>query len=173
MKYSFLLLLALIVITSCSRKSEEDLLKDANVAIEQKNFEPGVQSLQQLIDEYPKGAHAERAQLLIANLYQNNIKDFEKAVAAYDRFFQLFPGSKDAPNALFLKAFILNNELQQYDRAKIAYQSFLEKYPDHDLAASARFEMENLGKSPDDLLKTEVAEGEKTPPAGAKKPAAK
>jgi hypothetical protein len=58
---------------------------------------------------------------------------------------------------LFLSGFIYNNDLRQLDSAKIVYETFLKKYPDHELAASARFELETLGKDPSQTLNPQTA----------------
>jgi TolA-binding protein len=79
-----------------------------------------------------------------------------KAVNAYRVFYAQFPNSKEAPTALFLMGFIYNNELHNIDSARAAYKTFLEKYPGHDLAASAKFEMETLGKDPTTMLHEEI-----------------
>ncbi|WP_268761450.1 tetratricopeptide repeat protein [Candidatus Chrysopegis kryptomonas] len=48
--------------------------------------------------------------------------------------------------------FIHANELNDYKKAKIYYQKFIEKYPNSELATSAKFELENLGKEPEKII---------------------
>jgi outer membrane protein assembly factor BamD (BamD/ComL family) len=54
--------------------------------------------------------------------------------------------------ALFQIGFIYNNKLGNVDSARIAYEQFLAKFPQHELAPYAKFELDNLGKSPDTIL---------------------
>ena len=56
------------------------------------------------------------------------------------------------------------------DSARRVYQIFLEKYPSHELATSARFELETLGKDPSSLLRIDtVAAGDAGSPPPARK----
>ena len=53
---------------------------------------------------------------------------------------------------LFMAGFILANDLQDFDSAKETYELYLEKYPNGQLADDARVELENLGKTPEEIL---------------------
>ncbi len=81
------------------------------------------------------------------------LKTNNKALNIYDWLIESYPNYKKTPSALFIKAFILENEMNNIELAKAAYELFLEKYPDNDFADDARFSLENLGKSPEDVLK--------------------
>ena len=53
---------------------------------------------------------------------------------------------------MFVIGFIYNNNLQMLDSARAAYLAFLQRFPNHDLSASAKFELENLGRTPDAII---------------------
>jgi outer membrane protein assembly factor BamD (BamD/ComL family) len=152
MKGLWLSLGILLLFSSCSRKTEEELLKDAQTARDQKNYQLAIESYQELADHYPNSKNAEPSQLAIAAVYNNEMHDFGKAADAYYKFYTMFPSSKDAPSALFLTGFLLSNELHRYDSAKTMYETFLQKYPDHELVASVKFELNTLGKNPEQFL---------------------
>jgi TolA-binding protein len=153
----FLLYLSVIFLfSSCSKKTEEQYLQEAKNARDQKNYQLAIENYQQLADHYKSSESAEKAQLAIAAVYNNEMHDFEKAATAYQKFYSMYPGSKDAPSALFLAGFLLSNELHKYDSAKIMYEMFLQKFPDHELAASAKFELSTLGKDPGQFISPEV-----------------
>ncbi|MFI5251054.1 MAG: outer membrane protein assembly factor BamD [Bacteroidota bacterium] len=156
MKYFWLILCVIVVFSSCSRKTEEQLYTEAQTAEGQKDFQTAIDRYQEIVSRFNTGKHAEEAQYRIALIYNNDIHDANKAVAAYRTFFYQFPTSKDAPSALFLIGFLYNNELHNIDSARIAYQTFLGKYPEHELAKSAQFELENLGKDPTAVLHNEI-----------------
>jgi outer membrane assembly lipoprotein YfiO len=156
MKSLFFVIGILVLFSSCSRKSEEELLKEAKAAQEQKNYQLAIESYQQLIDRNPNGKYAEQAQLTIATIYNNEMHDFEKAVNAYQKFYSMYPTSKDAPSALFLSGFLLNNELHKLDNARAVYEMFLQKFPDHELSNSAKFELNTLGKDPSQYIQQDV-----------------
>lgn len=81
------------------------------------------------------------------------LKTTNKALSIYDWLIEKYPNYSKTPSALFIKAFTLENELGNDELAKQAYQQFLDKYPDNDFADDARFSLENIGKSPDEVLK--------------------
>ena len=81
------------------------------------------------------------------------LREANKAVALYKIVNEDFPEYEKSPLALFLQGFIYENDLGDYANAKVIYESFLEKYPDHEMAKDAKFSLQNLGKSPEELLK--------------------
>jgi TolA-binding protein len=54
--------------------------------------------------------------------------------------------------AMFLSAYTLENNIQDYTAAKARYEQFLVKYPKGELADDAKFSMEHMGESADELL---------------------
>ena len=74
---------------------------------------------------------------------------YAEAVTGYEKLIQVHPRGKYAPQAQFMVGFICANELKDLGKAEKAYKSFLEKYAaqsDSGMVASARWELENLGK---------------------------
>ena len=72
-----------------------------------------------------------------------------------------YPKSEQAPQSLFMAGFIYANELKNYDEAIKTYKLFLEKYPDNQLASSAKDELDNMGLTPEEILKKKIATSEK------------
>ncbi|MCS6916520.1 MAG: tetratricopeptide repeat protein [Chitinophagales bacterium] len=89
----------------------------------------------------------------LALVVQRQKKSVE-AVELLRRVYSLYPSSPSAHKALFLEGFILANELSDTAGARKAYQHFLDQYGqwDEQLTQNARFELEHLGKSPEQLL---------------------
>ncbi len=81
------------------------------------------------------------------------LKTYDKALSIYDKLITDYPDYQKTPSALFIKAFTLENELGRMEEAKEAYELFLERYPNNDFADDAQFSLENLGKSPEEVLK--------------------
>ena len=67
---------------------------------------------------------------------------------------------------MFLVGYLYNNELHNTDSAAAAYRRFLERFPQHEMATSAQYELQTLGKSPEELLPQD-RETESPPPAAA------
>lgn len=165
MKYPFPLLVFffLALPLGCSRPSPEEYLGKATVAINEKNFNVAIEEYEKLIADHPRSPQAEEAMIRIARIQADELKDYPRAIASYKRYLEAYPEGKQAPIALFLSAYLYHNELNDLGNAKAMYEQFLVKYPDHEMAVSAKFELENLGKKPEELLpvrqleKTQVA----------------
>lgn len=172
MKLSYVSLIITLILVSCAKKTEVELLKAGQAAEQGKNFKLAIDCYQELTDRFPSAASAESCQTRVAVIYNNELHDAGNAVAAYKKVYARFPLSKNAPAALFLCGFLWSNELHNTDSAKVVYETFLQKYPDHELAASAKFELETLGKSPDQLIQPEKISGDDQKPQSTEKPAA-
>ncbi|MBA4311971.1 MAG: hypothetical protein C0417_05015 [Chlorobiaceae bacterium] len=143
-----IIMVVLMTLVSCSKKSDSNLFEEGKIAEEKKDFQTAAQMYNEAVDRFQTTAYAESSLLRLSFMYNNDLKDSRKAIESYQLFTTLFPNSKHTPTMLFLSGFIYNNELHLLDSAKIAYETFLQKYPDHELAASAHFELETLGKDP-------------------------
>lgn len=71
----------------------------------------------------------------------------------FDKILKNYPDYSKTPQSLFLKAYIYENFFKDLNKAKIIYTSFIEKYPDNDFADDAQASLNNLGKSPEELIK--------------------
>ncbi len=79
---------------------------------------------------------------------------YEDAVVKYEQLVELHSKDKFAPQSQFMIGFIYANELDDLDKAKVAYETFLANYAansDSGMVASARWELENLGKDIDEI----------------------
>lgn len=155
MKYAFLLLL-LISLAGCSRKSPDQLMADARQAEERKDFPAAINSYSELVTAHQDSPQAEEAQYHIALIYNNEMHDVQKAIDAYRNLYVKFPNSTHAPSALFLTGFLYNNELHRVDSAKAIYETFVKLYPSNELASSAQFELNTLGQDADDVLHKDI-----------------
>jgi len=82
-----------------------------------------------------------------------NLIDPSRAIELYDKILVAYPDFRKAPQCLFLKAFVYENSLNDLVNAEKYYREFLEQYPDDDFADDAAISLENLGKSPEELIK--------------------
>ena len=80
-------------------------------------------------------------------------QQFTRALYLYEWFEQAYPQSNKAGQALFMRAFILDNDLKRFDDAKTLYLAFLDKYPGDDFADDAKVLLDNLGKTPEEVIK--------------------
>ena len=83
-----------------------------------------------------------------------NLNNPKQSLDLYNQIIYQYPEYKKAPECLFLMGYIYENYMQELGKAKEIYESFLQKYPDHDFADDARVSIENLGKSPEELIRS-------------------
>ena len=81
------------------------------------------------------------------------IKDGKRAEKLWLAALQKYPNHAKASKAMFMLAFCYENTLFDQVNAAKYYNAFLQKYPTDKLALSAQASLQNLGKSPDELVK--------------------
>jgi len=158
MKSILVLLTAAIMLIGCSK--QQDYLKSAEENLKNNKIQEAVSDYESFVEENPTSEKAPEALTKLASIYQNKLiknlsakESLEKSVQIYRRVYDEYPNSTQAPTSLFMSAFILANELQRYHPAEATYKLFLQKYPNHELANSAREELNNLGLTPEEILK--------------------
>lgn len=63
-----------------------------------------------------------------------------------------YPDFKNMGNVIFMIGFIYENIEKDYESSRQYYQRFLEKYPEHPLSNDTRILIENLGKTPEQMV---------------------
>ncbi len=160
MKKLSLIFIITILLLSCSKTSDQDYLTQAEKSLKENNVDQAIKNIEALLNDYPESELAPKALSRLASIYQNqmvkNIKSkesFDRSQKYFMQVFEKYPNSEEAPKSLFLCGFILANNLNNYDEATSHYKLFLEKYPSHQLAAAAQEELDNMGLSPEEILK--------------------
>ena len=82
----------------------------------------------------------------------NNLHKPVEAIELLGRVQEYKTYSK-VPLALFLQGFIAETELNDLEHAKQYYETFLHKYPHHQLSNDVQASLNNLGKSPEELIR--------------------
>lgn len=91
--------------------------------------------------------------LLKAAGLAKTIEQPQKAIELYSKITEKMPQHPKAPTAFFMIGFVYANDLRDLEKGKAAYELFLQKFPDDEMAESARGELRNLGKTPEEVLK--------------------
>lgn len=91
---------------------------------------------------------------------QYNKENFEEALNNFKLLIKYYPEGELAAKSIFMIGFINANHVNDLEEAKKYYTQFIEKYPDHELVDSARYELDTLGKSIDELPIFEKIEGD-------------
>jgi len=79
---------------------------------------------------------------------------FEDAVKTYRDIARNYPTTKQGANSQFMVGYIYANHIKDYEQAKIELNRFIEKYSttaDSGLVEGAKFELQYLGKSIDEI----------------------
>jgi TolA-binding protein len=158
----------ILLLAGCSdKKTAGELLTEGEKFTSEENLPEAVLSYETIIKDYPDDVLAPEATVRVATIYQNklvkNISENEsllKSVELFKSIYEKYPGSQQAPMGLFMAGFVQANELHDYDRATETYNTFLKVFPDHELAASAKEELDNMGLTPEEILQKNLARQE-------------
>ncbi|CAN5606669.1 hypothetical protein BH11BAC2_BH11BAC2_15300 [soil metagenome] len=77
---------------------------------------------------------------------------FKKAIEYYGRI-QRYPNYRKSPEALFLQGFVSETGLADTSSARQFYEKFLKLYPKHEMVKDAKASLDNMGKTPEELIR--------------------
>jgi tetratricopeptide (TPR) repeat protein len=150
-----LLSFILLFLISCNSLTDEELWIKIERAKANENWDSTLQVSQRIIRDFPQGHYCGWARFAIAESYRFKNQPRE-ALDNYKLFYEQYPEMQPSALSLFLTGYIYNNNLQMFDSAKIFYKEFLTKFPNHDLATTVKFELESMGKSPEETLNDRI-----------------
>ena len=78
-----------------------------------------------------------------------------RSIALYQTLYENFPEKRST--ALFLQGFVFENEVHNLDNAQLKYHQFLKEFPNDQLANDVRLSLQNLGKTPEQLVQEFIA----------------
>lgn len=155
-----ILFLMLIFLISCSSKNENELFEEIKVHNEKGEYDLLIEKVNVMREDFKSSEKTLEAMELLGNLYVNNFieprNETENTKKAIDLFIEMnknFPDNKKGKHYLFMAAFLSSEKLKDLEQARKLYTEFINKYPDDELTSSAKYELDNLGKSPDEILK--------------------
>lgn len=76
----------------------------------------------------------------------------ESAFAVYNTIYEDYSNYKNHSDALFMMAFIFENNLNNIPAAELNYQKYLNEFPNGDFANDAQFSLDNMSKTPEELM---------------------
>ncbi len=151
-----------VVITSCTPSREKSVLKIQD--LEKRLFAPEAVSFDKakadslmtlyvtFVKDNPKDSLSPDYLFKAAGIAMNS-GEGSKALNWYNQFLKDYPEHANAAMSLFFKAFVYENLLRNLDYAKESYLLFIEKYPQDEFNDDARIALQNLGKSPDQMIR--------------------
>ena len=159
--FSVSFIILLFIILGCSGvEKDQKLNQQIDKLIAEKSFDKALEKCKELLKEYPASPFAMKARLEIGKFYHSKAisgisaeNQYRLAVDTYLEVYNNYPDSSDTPKALFYAGFLLANELKMYDSAKVIYEKFVKVYPDNELSEHVKYELQNIGLTPDQILK--------------------
>ncbi len=103
------------------------------------------------VSSFPKDSLSADYLFKAADLYRAK-HEFDKAIATFDRVAKDYPDYEKVPQTVFLQGFIYENDLKDLPKAKERYEYFIQQYPQHQLARDVQFSLNNLGKTPEQII---------------------
>ena len=166
MKIQNLLLISILTISvgvvSCTSKKQkiaDEILKEEQGLYSDSSMTPDplkaknvIQLYASFADQFPEDTMSANY-LFKAGDISSKINEIDQAIQFFNKLLQKYPDNRNAPFALFLQGFIYENQAGNPAKAKPYYEEFLKKYPDHPIAGDVTFSLENLGKSPEELIR--------------------
>ena len=147
----FFIPLFLLLLSSCGDVTDEELWIKIEQAKANENWDSTLQVSQRIIRDFPQGRYAAWARFALAESYRFKNQPRE-ALDNYKLFHEQYSEMQPVALSLFLTGYIYNNNLQMLDSAKYYYEKFLVQFPNHDLTPTVKYELESLGKTPQDAL---------------------
>ena len=169
----FLVLVVMITVTSCNEpgkkrvtekvltkaellskieQNEKKLFGDTLVTVNHKSALVLVDEYQQFASRFPDDTSAAEY-LFKASDISMNMNMPQQTVAIFNKLIENYPDFDKIPTCYFLRAFVYDDQLKDYKSAEKYYREFLEKYPKNVFADDAQMLLNNLGKSPEELIK--------------------
>lgn len=113
-----------------------------------------------------------RVALVPGRTPQDFFKEAQAAITPKDRIelyrgvIRRFPADSVAVQARFMIGFTYAEDLGDYEAARTAFEEFLKLYPNSELAASARWMVENMDKPPPEMQDDDVSDDKAMPTPG-------
>ena len=161
MKKLLLSIFVVLMMLSCGEKISVKEVKKLESKVLAEGAKPTKEEVIQLVDAY----------ILFAEQNPNDVQspDFlfkaldiavgvnaegpEKAVKIADVLIEKYPDFEMTPMAMYLKGFVYENIVGDLQNAEMTYRQFIEKYPESPMVEDVKATIENLGLSPEELIR--------------------
>ncbi len=154
-----LIVMFIITVMSCTSKHDkltseirhlEETVRSQAIPDKQSGAEL-VNKYLEFADSFPEDSLAPTVLFNAARL-SLAMNDTEQTMTILDRIIEQFNNSKPVADAYVLKGFIYETVYQDYASAREWYELFLKEFPSHHMCEDVRFSLNNLGKTPEELI---------------------
>jgi len=152
-------ILALVLVLGCGKTlPEQEWKAEIEKYEKEKSFDLAIASIEGFVEHYKESQYRPIFLKKLALLHATTRKDFKRAIMVYRQIIAEVNDANLVAQAQFMAGYIYANEIRDFDSAKVEYNAFLKAYPKHELVASVKWELENLGK---DISEFDIAPDEK------------
>jgi len=151
----------ILVLFACSTKDDSvdminqleiDLYSNTEKAFDPEIAENLVTQYEQFVESNPNDSLAASYLFKGAELAMS-MSSSEKSIELYNRVYKEYPDYAKAATAVFLIGFVNETQIKNLAEAQKHYRKFIADYPNHNLIDDAKFSLDNLGKSDEDIIK--------------------
>ena len=82
-----------------------------------------------------------------------NAEGPQKAIDIANILIERYPDFEMTPMAMFIKGFVYENMIGDLRNAEMTYRQFIEKYPNNPMVEDVKSTLENLGLTPEELIR--------------------
>ena len=155
-------LLILLVIVSCTDMKVKDL-EDIN-AMEKNLFDsltltPNIAKADSLVNaylafakKYPQDSNTVNFLFKAAEI-KSNIGNPAESITILEGIINNYGDHKLIPTVMHYEGFLYEERIQDTAKAHEVYQKLIDKYPNSELAESAKACIQNLGKTPEEIIR--------------------
>ena len=133
-------------------KLEKELYADSIKGINQAVAEEAINAYIDFANKYPDDEKAPEY-LFRAGEVSMGIMKSTNALQYFQKICNDYPEHEKTPVCLFLQGFVYETQLNNKVMAQKTYSGFIEKYPNHTLTDDAKFSLDNIGKSDEEIIK--------------------
>ena len=161
MKRIFVLLSLALMLLSCGEKMSVEKINELESKVFAKDAVLSSENVIQLVDAY----------LLFAKQNPNdqqtpeflfkaldvavgvNAEGPQKAIDIANILIERYPDFEMTQMAMFVKGFVYENMIGDLQNAEMTYRQFIEKYPESPMVGDVKATLENLGLTPEELIR--------------------
>jgi TolA-binding protein len=157
--------LALItsMIVGCGKMPDQKLMDSAKKFETKQKYAEAAADYDKLAVDFSQSPFSAEALYRGGLLYANALQQLPKAIKNFQNVTEHYPDSPFAAQAQFMIGFLYANTQSDTANARAAYEAFLAKYPKNELAQSVQWELDNLGKDINEILKVKESEPKAAP----------
>ena len=161
MKRIFVLLLLAAVLFSCGEKMSVEKINELESKVFAKGAVLSAENVIQLVDAYVLFAEQnpndqQTPDFLFKALdvaVGVNAEGPQKAIDIANILIEKYPDFEMTPMAMFIKGFVYENMIGDLQNAEMTYRQFIEKYPNNPMVEDVKATLENLGLTPEELIR--------------------